>query len=174
MTRSFPMCGAPGCGIGILLGSLIRAIDQIGLHEGRDRSGFRHRLLGQAAGLRGFQHPPHDPRPGPDFCHRGQAGQARPEGHRHHGRRGRHGHRRQPFHPCGPAQHRPDGHHREQQHLRHDRRPVFPHYPLRAPGHHGDLRNGGEQLSTSPSWRSAPGRCSSPGERCTIRASSIS
>ena len=43
--KKFPHVWCPGCGNGIVLGALIRAIDRTGFEKGRDRPGLGHRLL---------------------------------------------------------------------------------------------------------------------------------
>ena len=53
--------------------------------------------------------------------------------------------------------------------LRHDRRAALPDHALRDAGHDHGLRDSTSPPSISPSWRFPPGRFSRPGERFTMR-----
>ncbi len=82
--KKFPHVWCPGCGNGIFLGALIRAIDRTGFEKDqivivsgiavRGESPFTWTLT-----------PPHHPRPGLDLRNRHQTRQSRTAGHRHHG-----------------------------------------------------------------------------------------
>ena len=125
--RFLPHIWCAGCGHGIIMGNMIRAIDQLHLKKKRYRGSVRHRMLLPYAGIPGLPYHAHHSRSGPGVRHGGQNGPTRTERDRSHGRRGCTGHRRQPSDPCGQAKCGPDGHHHEQQYLRNDRGTVFPH-----------------------------------------------
>ena len=57
--RFLPHIWCAGCGHGIIMGNMIRAIDQLNLEEKRYCGGFRHRMLIPYAGIPGLSHHAH-------------------------------------------------------------------------------------------------------------------
>ena len=191
--KKFPHVWCPGCGNGIVLGALIRAIDRTGF--GKDDivlvSGIG--CAGRMSVYVDFNtlHTTHGR--ALTFATGRQTGQPQAPGDRGHGGRRRHRHRRQPFHPRRPAQPEPHGHHHQQQHLRHDRRPVFAHHALRGasppprcpatwstpfpsarwPCAPGPPWWGGARSTTPPCWTSSWSRPSRSGASRWWRSSAI-
>ena len=98
--------------------------------------------------------------------------QTRPARGRLHGRRRHGGHRRQPLHPCLPAQHRPHGGLHEQPDLRHDRRAGQPDNAQGLPLVHHPVRVRRDARSISASSRPLRGPTMSPaGPRIMSRSS---
>ena len=123
--KKFPGVWCAGCGIGIVLAAIIRAVDRLGLNRDDVAMVSGHRLQWPHVGVCGFQHHAHHARPRAGLCHRPQARSAESARAGGHGRRRRPGHRRQPLYAYGAPQYRPHGDRDQQQHLWHDRRAVF-------------------------------------------------
>ena len=126
-----PHIWCPGCGIGTTVNCFARALDRVRHRPATRWRSSRHRLHRPRRRLHEPRLVPHHPRPRDPLRHRPQARQPRAQGGRLLRRRRPLRHRRQPLHPRRAAQHGPDGHLRQQLHLRHDRRPGRPDHAAR-------------------------------------------
>ncbi len=119
----------------------------------RGRAGVRHRLLVAAAGLHDLLRLSRRARPRARRGRTGaEVGAARSRGHRGRRRRRRLFDRRQPFHPCLPAQRRHALHRDGQPRLRHDQGPAVADHRARL-GHRAS-RPAASGCARSIRWRS--------------------